>query len=77
MRTIQMTIDEPLLSQVDQVIAELRSSRSEFIREALRMALQRHHTRLLEQQHEAGYRQHPATSNEFADWSDVQEWGEI
>jgi metal-responsive CopG/Arc/MetJ family transcriptional regulator len=59
MKTIQMTIDEPLLNEVDRVIAELHTTRSAFIREALEAALRRHDIRKLEQQHAQGYSQHP------------------
>ena len=38
-KTIQMTIDEPLLSEVDRVIQSLDTTRSAFIREALQLAL--------------------------------------
>jgi hypothetical protein len=46
MKTIQMTIDEPLLAKVDQAIKELEMTRSAFIREALELALR--HYQILE-----------------------------
>jgi metal-responsive CopG/Arc/MetJ family transcriptional regulator len=55
MKTIQMTIDEPLLREVDRVIVELDTTRSAFIREALEAALRRHEILKLEQQHAHGY----------------------
>ncbi|MBA3533246.1 MAG: ribbon-helix-helix protein, CopG family [Ardenticatenales bacterium] len=76
MRTIQMTIDEPLLNEVDQTIQELHTTRSEFIREALKLALRRYHIAKLEQQHEEGYRATPADANDdVVEWEDVQHWG--
>lgn len=75
MKTIQMTIDEPLLSEVDRTIAELQTTRSAFIREALEAALRRHDIRKLEQQHARGYAQHPVTPDEFDVWADEQQWG--
>ena len=42
MKTIQMTIDEPLLAEVDQAIKALNTTRSAFIRQALQLALQRY-----------------------------------
>ncbi len=41
MKTIQMTIDEPLFTEVDRVISELYTTRSAFIRAALEAALRR------------------------------------
>lgn len=75
MKTIQMTIDEPLLMEVDRTIAELHTTRSAFIREALGMALRRHDIRKLEHQHAQGYAQHPVTPDEFDVWTDEQQWG--
>jgi metal-responsive CopG/Arc/MetJ family transcriptional regulator len=42
MKTIQMTIDEPFLAEVDQMIQTLNTTRSAFVRQALELALQRH-----------------------------------
>lgn len=75
MKTIQMTIDEPLLQNVDRVAEELQTSRSAFIREALEAALRRHHALQLEQQHEQGYAKHPIEPGEFDLWVDEQRWG--
>jgi metal-responsive CopG/Arc/MetJ family transcriptional regulator len=74
-KTIQMTIDEPLLTEVDRTIAELQTTRSAFIREALEAALRRHDIRKLEQQHAQGYARHPLTPGEFDEWTDEQHWG--
>lgn len=74
-KTIQMTIDEPLLREVDRTIAELQTTRSAFIREALEAALRRHDILKLEQQHAQGYKQHPVTADEFDVWTDEQHWG--
>jgi metal-responsive CopG/Arc/MetJ family transcriptional regulator len=76
MKTIQMTIDEALLTAVDRTIAELNTTRSAFIREALEAALRRHDTRKLEQQHAEGYMRQPVTPGEFDVWTDEQHWGE-
>jgi len=75
MKTIQMTIDEPLLNEVDRMIAELQTTRSAFIREALEAALRRHRIGRLEQQHAHGYTQHPVKPDEFDVWTNEQHWG--
>ena len=75
MKTIQMTIDEPLLRKVDLVIHNLEISRSAFIREALKLALQRYEIRKLEKRHAEGYANYPVEKGEFDIWQDEQVWG--
>ena len=40
MKTVQLTLDEPLVAEVDRVVKELGTSRSAFTRSALRAALE-------------------------------------
>ena len=75
MKTIQMTIDEPLLHKVDLAIHNLETSRSAFIREALKLALQKHEIRKMEERHAEGYAKHPVEKGEFDIWQDEQVWG--
>lgn len=76
MKTIQMTIDEPLLAQVDKAIKDLNTTRSAFIRDALQFVLWRHRIRELEQKHAGGYARHPVEPGEFDIWEAEQAWGE-
>ena len=75
MKTIQMTIDEPLLAEVDRVIQELNTNRSAFVRQALELALQQHRIVQMEKQHAEGYARHPVEPGEFDVWEDEQAWG--
>ncbi len=75
MKTIQMTIDEPLLHEVDQMIRKLDTNRSAFIRQALNLALQQYKIRTLEARHAEGYAKHPVEKGEFDIWQDEQVWG--
>jgi metal-responsive CopG/Arc/MetJ family transcriptional regulator len=75
MKTIQMTIDEPLLAEVDQLIQTLNTTRSAFIREALELALRRHTIAAMEWKHAEGYARHPVEPGEFDVWEDEQAWG--
>lgn len=77
MKTIQMTIDEYLLEQVDSIIQELGVSRSSFMREALQQALRQIEIRNLEQKHIAGYQKYPVTPDEFDVWQEEQIWEDI
>ena len=51
MKTIQMTIDEQLLDDVDKAVDELGTDRSAFIRDAIQLALRQRSLRTLEEQH--------------------------
>ena len=76
MKTIQMTIDEPLLSEVDRVIKDLDTTRSAFIRDALQLALRQHRIAQMERKHAEGYAKHPPQPGEFDSWEDEQVWGQ-
>jgi metal-responsive CopG/Arc/MetJ family transcriptional regulator len=76
MKTIQMTIDEPLLAEVDRVIQALETTRSAFIREALQLAVQKYRIAELEQRHAEGYARQPVEPGEFDVWEAEQAWGE-
>ncbi|MCB0130275.1 MAG: ribbon-helix-helix protein, CopG family [Caldilineaceae bacterium] len=76
MKTIQITIDEMLLADVDQVVQEQGANRSAFIRDALHLALQRWRIQQLEAQHATGYRRRPAAPGEFDGWEEEQLWGD-
>lgn len=75
MKTIQMTIDEPLLAEVDEMIKTLDTTRSAFIRNALQFALHHQRIKTLEQKHAEGYTKKPALSGEFDVWDNEQVWG--
>ena len=59
MQTVQMTLDEDLVTEVDAAAARLGTSRSAFTRDALRLALAELRERELEHRHREGYRRHP------------------
>lgn len=75
-KTIQMTIDETLLEEVDSTSAQLGMNRSAFIRDALRQAMERFRMVELERQHAAGYARHPVEPGEFDVWQAEQAWGD-
>ena len=76
MKTVQMTLDEDLVKEIDRVSKLLHTNRSAFTRMALREAIARYHIKQLEQQHRQGYAQHPAAPDEFAIWETEQDWGD-
>jgi len=76
MKTIQMTLEEDLLREVDRTVKKLRTSRSGLIRTSLRQYLKTVSERLLEDQHREGYARHPVRKGEFDAWETEQEWGD-
>ena len=76
MRTVQMTLDEDLVSAVDKAAKQLGTTRSAFAREALRDALRRVRVKELEQRHQEGYARRPVKRGEFSVWEREQVWVE-
>ena len=74
MKTVQLTLDEPLVEEVDEVVRELGTSRSAFTREALRAALTRLRLLALEERHRKGYELHPVEPSEVHEWKEEQVW---
>ena len=76
MKTIQMTIDEELLAEVDSAVRDLGTSRSAFLRKALQRALKQRQIAEMERQHVAGYERQPVEPGEFDVWEAEQVWEE-
>jgi len=76
MKTVQMTLDESLVEEVDRAAEALGTSRSAFTREALRTALARRREQELERRHRAGYEKQPVTPGEFDVWEGEEAWSE-
>jgi len=76
MRTVQMTLDEDLVKQVDRAARRLKTTRSAFTRQALREALKRVTTLQREAKHRRGYTEHPVEKDEFSGWVAEQMWPE-
>lgn len=74
MKTVQMTLDESLVEQVDRAAESLGTPRSAFTRDALRAALVEFQERERERRHRAGYERHPAQPGELDGWEDEQVW---
>ncbi len=74
MKTIQITIDEPLLDEVDRLTSELRINRSAFFRDAAQRALKRRRIAALEEQHRRGYTGTPQLQEEVEEWLPEQSW---
>lgn len=76
MRTVQMTLDDELIQEIDQAVKLLGTTRSAFTREALRAALTQLRHREMERKHREGYARKPVEPGEFSDWENEQVWVE-
>ncbi len=76
MRTIQMTLDDDLVKEVDRIAKQLKTNRSAFTRKALRDALARYSVKQLERRHRQGYERQPVAADEFSSWETEQAWGD-
>lgn len=76
MITVQMTLDEDLVKEVDKLVKKLHTTRSAFTRAALNRAIQHKKDLLLEEKHRKGYELHPAKEDELLGWEDEQDWGD-
>lgn len=76
METIQVVLGATLLRATDGAARRAKMNRSALVREALREHLKRLETRERESRDHRGYQQHPAASDEVADWERVAAWPE-
>ncbi len=76
MKTVQMTLDETLVKEVDRAAKKLGKTRSAFTREALRSALKEARIKELEARQREGYRRNPVKRGEFSVWESEQVWGD-
>lgn len=74
MKTIELSIDDELLSRVNHTIAQQKTTLTAFIRESLIHYLNRLKIRELEKQHREGYSKHPVQEGEFDVWENEQVW---
>ena len=84
MKTIQITIGEKLLAEMDRALKGRRRQRSAFIRESIAAELKRQRIRQLEEKEIEAYRKCPVQPDEFEvdpgqlvwpeDWEDDSIW---
>lgn len=74
MKTIQMTLEENLIKQVDKTVKKLGTTRSAFTRLALKHELENLRIKQLELKQIEGYKNKPVKKNEFDIWEKEQAW---
>ena len=76
METIQVTIEDSLLAEVQQATNALQITPSEFIKVALERAVQQREIIARERQHAEAYAKQPQRPEEIEEWQDEQYWEE-
>jgi metal-responsive CopG/Arc/MetJ family transcriptional regulator len=76
MQTIEITLDESLMAEVNRVSTNLRMTKSDFMKVALERALQQRDTIALELQDAEGYARRPEQTEETGEWLPEQDWEE-
>jgi metal-responsive CopG/Arc/MetJ family transcriptional regulator len=74
MQTIQVVLDEQLLTATDDAARRARLNRSALVRDALRQYLKRLHVEDLERRDRAGYEREPDTAADLALWEGAAAW---
>lgn len=74
MKTVQMTLDEKLVKEVDKAVKKLGISRSKFTRIALKKSLDILHEKEQEKQHIQGYKKKPVKKGDFDIFEKEQVW---
>ena len=76
METIQVTIEDSLLAEVQQATNTLQIRPSDFIKVALERAVQQREIIAKERRAAQGYAEHPQQPEEIEEWLDEQHWDE-
>jgi len=71
-----MQIEDELLEEVDRAMCKLKTTRSAFICDALRLVLRQPTIAELEHQHAQGYVKYPVKAGELDGWETEQVWGD-
>ncbi len=73
-RTIQVTLDDSLLTEVDRATQDLDTSRSALIRAALTSFLEELRTNRMEREHREAFERIPQSEDDFAFWEAIEAW---
>jgi metal-responsive CopG/Arc/MetJ family transcriptional regulator len=74
MKAVQLTMDSELLEDVDLAARERKTTRSAWVRHALRAYLVAERRRRLEEADRQGYARMPVRPGEFEEWDEVAAW---
>jgi hypothetical protein len=74
MKTIQLTLNEYLFTQVNQAIEQQKTTLSAFLQESIIHYLNRLKIKEMEKQHREDYSKYPVQEGEFDVWDNEQVW---
>jgi metal-responsive CopG/Arc/MetJ family transcriptional regulator len=74
MQTIQVVLDEQLLTAADRAAKRSKQNRSAWVRDAMREHLRATHIRALEEKDREGYRRYPQTEEEIRMMDAMSQW---
>ncbi len=76
MKVIQVTIDEPLLVELDKAAACDGKARSVLVREAVAKMLRKRQFAEWEREELEALRKNPQDLSEIEEWAEIQDWGD-
>ena len=76
LKTVQITVPEQLLVKIDKAVADLKTSRSSFARQAFERTLFDLRLAQMERQDAEAYAHQTEAVDETAAWESVQDWGD-
>ena len=76
MKSIQMTIEDSLLQEIDEAVKALDTTRSAFLRDAAKIRLLKLKFAEMDRQYAESFTRLPIQPDEFEDWGEIQNWGE-
>lgn len=76
MKTIQVEIEESMLTEVEREAGALQMTPEAFVRTALERALRQREVIALERKQARGYEDRPQSADEVGEWEGEQVWGE-
>lgn len=75
MKNVQISFDEDLLNEVNNMVASTRLSRSAIVREALRRWIREKKTKRFEDEWIKKLKENPDDTQEANAWIKIEQWG--
>lgn len=76
MKNVQISFDEDLLNEVNNMVASTRLSRSAIVREALRRWIREKKTKKFEDEWIKKLKENPDDTQEAKAWIKIEQWGD-
>ncbi len=76
MKNVQISFDEDLLNEVNNMVASTRLSRSAIVREALRRWIREKKTKKFEDEWIKKLKENPDDTQEANAWIKIEQWGD-